>query len=93
MASRTAATRGLGGRDLSWPYRSRVLPLRRKLVSAVGRVDYARVVILDGGVEPIAVSGASLLSSTTQADGFVIVAADSEGFGPGETVDVMCYDR
>jgi len=87
------AIRGRGGRDPSWPYRSRVLPLRRKLVSAVGRVDYARVVILDGGVEPIAVSGASLLSSTTQADGFVIVAADSEGFGPGETVDVMCYDR
>ena len=60
-----------------------MLPLRRKLVSAIGRVDYARVAIVDGAVEPIAISGASLLSSTTRADGFVIVEADSEGFAPG----------
>ena len=48
----------------------KVLPLSRKLVSTVGRTDYARVSILDGQVEPISISGASVLSSTTRADGF-----------------------
>jgi molybdopterin biosynthesis enzyme len=31
------------------------------------------------------------LSSTTEADGFVIVPADSEGFPPGAPVDVFLY--
>jgi molybdopterin molybdotransferase len=42
-------------------------------------------------VEPLAVGGASLLSSTTRADGFVIVADDSEGFGAGAEVKVWLY--
>ncbi|MDP6619197.1 MAG: FAD binding domain-containing protein, partial [Nitrospinota bacterium] len=37
----------------------------------------------DDGIEPIAISGASVLSSTTRADGFVIVGGDSEGFAEG----------
>jgi len=36
-------------------------------------------------------AGASLLSSTTRADGFVIVADDSEGFAAGADVDVWLY--
>ena len=86
------AIRGMGGRDRDWPYRQVCLPLVRKLVSTVGRVDYARVRIRDGAVEPLAVSGASILSSTTRADGFVIVDMDSEGFGPGTEVVVWLYD-
>ncbi len=86
------AIRRLGGRSMDWPYRSICLPLARKLVSAVGRVDYVRVQVHDGCVEPIATSGASILSSTTRADGFVIVPQNSEGFGPGQTVDVRLYD-
>ena len=54
-----------------WPYRAVAPPLARKLSSVVGRVDYARVRIERGLVEPLAVSGASILSSTTRADGFV----------------------
>ena len=69
-----------------------MLPLGRKLVSAVGRVDYVRVLIRDGQVEPIATSGASILSSTTRADGFVLVPRDSEGQSPGELVCVYLYD-
>lgn len=87
------AIRVMGGGTSAWPYPSRMLPLRRKLVSAIGRVDYARVAIVDGAVEPIAISGASLLSSTTRADGFVIVEADSEGFAPGTQVEVKLYDH
>jgi molybdopterin molybdotransferase len=86
------AIRLLGGRSAEWPYRLTRLPLRRKLVSEVGRVDYARVRIVDGQVEPLAISGASILSSTTAADGFVVVPADSEGLAAGSEVDVHLYD-
>jgi molybdopterin molybdotransferase len=84
--------RRLGGRPGGWPHRAIELPLARKLVSVVGRVDYARVRIAGGRVEPLAVSGASILSSTTRADGFVIVPADSEGYAAGTPVQVMLYD-
>ncbi len=87
------AVRGLGGRDQNLPYRRRRLPLARKLVSVVGRVDYVRVQIRAGEVEPLAVSGASILSSTTRADGFVLVPADSEGQAAGEEVEVLLYDN
>jgi molybdopterin molybdotransferase len=86
------AIRIAAGRDREWPYRRASLPLGRKLVSVVGRVDYARVVVVDGKVEPVAISGASVLSSTTRADGFVIVPADREGFAPGQDVDVFFYE-
>jgi molybdopterin molybdotransferase len=86
------AIRLLGGRSGQWPYRQRRLPLARKLVSQVGRLDYARVRIVADRVEPIAISGASILTSTTAADGFVIVPADSEGHAAGTEVDVFLYD-
>ena len=86
------AIRRLGGRSADWPYPRQRLPLARKLVSVVGRVDYARVRIIEGQVEPLAISGASILSSTTRADGFVVIPADSEGYPPGAIVDVFAYD-
>ena len=86
------AIRLLGGRRADWPYRQTRLPLARKLVSQVGRVDYARVQIINECVEPLAISGASILSSTTAADGFVVVPADSEGYPTGADVDVFLYD-
>lgn len=86
------AIRALAGLPWDWPYPCRRLPLRKKLVSVVGRVDYARVKINAGEVEPLAISGASILSSTTRADGFVVVPADSEGYPPGTAVDVFLYD-
>jgi molybdopterin molybdotransferase len=84
--------RALGGRDENWPYRKITATLTRKIVSTVGRVDYARVKLDDSVAEPIAVSGASVLSSTTQADGFVIIPSDSEGFAANSVVEVFCYD-
>jgi molybdopterin molybdotransferase len=68
------------------------LPLAGKVSSAVGRVDYVRVRVREGRAEPLAVSGASLLSTTTAADGFVLVPRDSEGYPPGEVVRVYLYD-
>ena len=87
------AIRSLAGRTTDWPYRVTKMPLKRKLVSQVGRLDYARVAIEGDVVEPIAISGASILSSTTRADGFVIIADDSEGYPEGQLVDVYLYDE
>jgi len=84
--------RRLGGRCPELPYRSLPLPLESKIVSAVGRVDYVRVRIQDGRAVPLAVSGASMLSTTTIADGFVLVPRDSEGYPADATVTVYRYD-
>jgi molybdopterin molybdotransferase len=86
------ALRRLGGRPTDLPHRRVALPLARKIASAVGRLDYVRVQIRGGEAAPLATSGASVLSSTTRADGFVLVPPDSEGHAPGETVEVYLYD-
>jgi len=85
------AIRALGGRSKEWGYRAVKIPLARKISSPIGRLDYARVRLIDGRAEPLAVGGASVLSSTTRADGFVIVDDDSEGFAAGTEVDVWLY--
>jgi len=86
------AVRALGGRSTDWPYRRVCLPLKRKIVSTVGRLDYMRVRLVDDAAEPLAIAGASILSSTTRADGFVLVPPDSEGYPPGSEVEVFLYD-
>ena len=85
------AIRGLGGRPLDWPYTRIIARLARKLVSVVGRVDYARVSVRNFIAEPLAISGASVLSSVTRADGFVIVPMDSEGYPEGTDIEVFLY--
>ena len=85
------AIRALGGRTKAWPYRPARGRMARKISSPIGRLDYARVRMVDGAVEPLAVGGASVLSSTTRADGFVIIPDDSEGFAPGTEVEVWLY--
>jgi molybdopterin molybdotransferase len=87
------AIRAVGGRSKAWPYASVRRRLTRKLVSVVGRVDYARVRFARQGIEPVAVAGASILSSTTRADGFVVVPSDSEGYPAGTEVNVFLYDE
>ena len=83
--------RSLGGRSPKWPYRTTKRPLARRLVSQIGRTDYARVVINGELVEPIAISGSSVLSSVTAASGFVLVPASSEGYAEGTPVTIHCY--
>ena len=86
------AIRLRSGLPAGWPHRTRTCTVARKIVSAIGRVDYCRVRLAGGEAEPIALSGASILSSTTRADGFVIVPAESEGYGPGAEVTVYLYE-
>jgi molybdopterin molybdotransferase len=82
----------MAGLSAQWPHRTRKASVARKIVSAIGRVDYCRVRLAGDQAEPIALSGASILSSTTRADGFVIVPAESEGAAPGSEVLVYLYD-
>ena len=85
------AIRLLAGRSRNWPYQRKRATLSRKLVSTVGRVDYARVKLNGDVAEPVAISGASILTSTTRADGFVIIPADSEGYAANTEVEVLLY--
>lgn len=84
--------RRLGGLPQAWPYRTVRLPLAKRLVSQIGRTDYARVQIENDFVHPLAISGASVLSSVTRASGFVIVPAPLEGYPGGAAVEVHLYD-
>jgi molybdopterin molybdotransferase len=86
------AIRLMAGLPAQWPHRTRKATVARKIVSAIGRVDYCRVRLVGDEAEPIALSGASILSSTTRADGFVIVPAESEGAAPGSEVLVYLYE-
>src|SRR6202012_2606111 len=85
------AIRALGGRTKDWPYRSTRGVLNRKISSPVGRLGYRGVKTHEGRAEPLVVAGASVLSSTTRADGFVIVSDDSEGYAAGAEVKVWLY--
>ena len=57
-----------------------------------GRLDYVRVRVVGELVEPMAIGGASILSSTTWRDGFILVPADLEGYPAGANVRVWLYD-
>ncbi|MDH4246287.1 MAG: molybdopterin molybdotransferase MoeA [Deltaproteobacteria bacterium] len=86
------ALRRMGGLPETWSYRQVRVVLRDRIASQIGRLDYARVRIVEGQADLLATSGASALSTTTQADGFVVVDQDSEGYAAGETVSVWLYD-
>lgn len=82
--------RRLGGRAWELPYRTVAVPLGGKIASAAQRVDYVRVRLEQGRAVPLT-AGASNLSSTVAADGFVLVPAEREGLDPGEVVELWLY--
>lgn len=86
------AIRRLAGLPVAWPYGAARLPLAGKIASQLGRTDYVRVALTERGVVPLAAKGASILSSATRADGFVVVPASSEGLPEGAEVEVQFYD-
>lgn len=86
------AIRRMGGRDSDVPYRKDAAPLRTAIGSAKGRLDYVRVRLIDGEVEPIPGRGGSLLSTAVAADGFILVDAERESLPSGELVDVWLFD-
>ena len=87
------AIRKRGGRCPDWPHRyptGHALPQNRVRRRPLGLLP--RDGAGSNSVEPLALSGASILSSTTRANGFVLVPEDSEGYAPGDTVTVYLYD-
>lgn len=86
------AIRRLGGRSDELPYRTAEHRVATAIKSPMGRVEYARVTKGPDGVRPVPSSGASILSSTVIADGFVLVPKDRKGYEPGEVVTVHLYD-
>lgn len=87
--------RRLGGRRLGWTYPKIRGILSQKVTSSLGRLDYVRVKQneTEGNFIPIASGGASILSGTTQAFGFMIVPADLEGYPAGTEIEIYCYDN
>jgi molybdopterin molybdotransferase len=83
--------RAMGGLPRAWPHAREQGRLARSIASELGRLDYVRVVMRDDGVHPIATSGASILSSTTRADGVVLVPEERSELEAGETVTVLLY--
>lgn len=69
--------------------------LTRNLSSKLGRKDIARArLIKDEGcyfVEPVRVTGSSILRTIKEADGNIIVPEDRDGFSEGETVDFRFF--
>lgn len=71
------------------PVPDRAFPARltRKVASSLGLTEVAPVQMRDGGAAPIA-SGYLPWSSLAQADGWILIPADSEGYPPGAEVMV-----
>jgi molybdopterin molybdotransferase len=86
------AIRRLGGRSDDLAYRTALHPVAASIKSPLGRVEYTRVTVGPDGVRPVPSSGASILSSTVIADGFVLVPKDRDGFRVGDMVTVYLYD-
>jgi molybdopterin molybdotransferase len=85
------AVRLLGGRSPELPHRSASFPLASPVGSASGRTDYVRVRVVDGKAVSVA-GGASVLSSTVAADGFILVEHDRATLAAGEVVRVWLYE-
>lgn len=84
--------RRLAARASDWPYPKIHGTLTHSLQSQKGRVDYVRVLRRGDQIEPILQGGASILSSTTRADGFLLVDADATEIPAGSIVEVFVYD-
>lgn len=81
------------GQDVGFAYRKVRGKLDQKIVSSIGRTEFVRVQIQpDFTISKLRVSGASILTSTTRADGFLIVDEEKEGYPEGAEVDVYAYD-
>jgi molybdopterin molybdotransferase len=89
------AIRRLGGRGGELPYRSRKLVTARKIVSALGMTEIRPVRYggAAGTIEPMPSFAETGLMAAVDADGFVIVPQESEGYPQGAPVSVYLYEN
>ncbi len=64
--------------------------LTRKIASPLGLAEVVPVRMRDGKAEPIA-SGYLPFSALAQADGWILIPADSEGYPPGTEVMIQAW--
>jgi molybdopterin molybdotransferase len=87
------AVRSLGGRDRALPYRTRLMRVTRKIVSAIGMTEICPVrSAAPDTAEPLPSFGEIGLMAAVIGDGFVIVSEGSEGHPQGASVSVYLYD-
>lgn len=85
--------RNLGGYLPDWPYLTRQARLSHPIRSIAGRVDLVRVRFIDfESVEQILRKGASNLSSTVRADGFLLVPEETAHYEAGAGVEIHLYE-
>ena len=74
------------------PYAPRIVraPLARRIVSAAGRHQFYTVRIRDGVAHP-AFKGSGDITSLSQADGYIEIAADQDTVEEGSPVDVTLF--
>jgi molybdenum cofactor synthesis domain-containing protein len=69
--------------------------LRRRVAGVLGSRTYVRVQVSESGgnlfADPVRTSGAGILSSLVQANGFLIVPEHVEGYEEGQTVEVELF--
>jgi len=89
------ALRAMQGLPADRGYPRVKVKLTRKVSSTLGRADVIRIKLrcVSGELlaDPIRITGSSILSSMTDADGFVVVPEDIEGFKEGAIVEVELY--
>ncbi len=66
--------------------------LASKIASKIGYLTYTRVLVEGDVARPVMTSGAGILSSVTQSDGFVIIKEELEGLDCGDEVDVILIE-
>ena len=76
---------GLTGYTGSSPFFSAMLT--RKVTSTIGLAEVVPVLLTDAGALPLA-SGYTPLQAMMQANAYMMVPADSEGYAAGTTVEV-----
>jgi molybdopterin molybdotransferase len=71
--------------------------LTRKVPSALGRRVFLRVQVFEKEgkflAEPVRVKGSGVLSTMTEANGYVMIPENREGLDRGESVTVHLFDR
>ena len=71
--------------------------LTRKVPSALGRRVFLRVRVFEEAgeflAEPVRVKGSGILSTMTEANGYVMIPENREGLDSGESVTVHLFDR
>jgi molybdopterin molybdotransferase len=80
------------GMEPTLPYQKQMGTLSRKVASALGRTDFVRVKYKNGKVDPIRVSGSSILTTMTRSNGYIVIDRNAEGLEEGSETEVYLYE-